>query len=104
MSAADPVAEEVLAIPQIADRHEGEWVLIKILDDPGPMSKALGTVLAHGPDRKRMSKELKKAWRREPNAHLTVMLGGGKFGDGDALRQALTRIAAEEEFISVNNW
>jgi hypothetical protein len=68
------------------------------------MGDAPGIVLAHGPDRKKMSKELKQAWKREPNALLSVMLGGGKFGDGEALRRSLARIAAEEEFISVNPW
>ena len=51
-----------------------------------------------------MSKDLFKARKREPNANLSVMLGGGKFGDGEALRRALARVAAEEEFVSVNNW
>ena len=63
-----------------------------------------GVVLAHGPDRGKMSKELKKAWKRDWDACLTVMHGGGKFGDGEALRKALARIATEEEFISVNPW
>ena len=98
------VPEQVLTIQEIADRYEGEWVLVKILDLSGPRGEAPGVVLAHGPDRKKMSTELKKAWKRDPNSHLWVMQGGGKFGDGEALRRALARIAAEEEFISVNNW
>jgi hypothetical protein len=60
MPHAEPVAEEVLTIQEIADRHEGEWVLIKILDSSGPMGEAPGTVLAHDPDRKKMSRELKR--------------------------------------------
>ena len=104
MPQAGSAAAEVLTIQEIADRHEGEWVLIRILDSSGPMGDAPGIVLAHGPDRNRMSKDLFKARKREPNANLSVMLGGGKFGDGDALRRALARIAAEEEFVSVNNW
>ena len=104
MRRAEPTAAEILLIREIDERYAGEWALIKILDPPVPMAEAPGVVLAHGPDRQRMSKELVKAHRREPDALFTVMLGGGKFGDGDALRRALDRIAAEEEFVSVNPW
>lgn len=100
----EPRVQEVLTLQEIADRHVGEWVLIKILEDSYPIGNAPGIVLAHGPDRNKMSRELKKAWKREPSALLTVMLGGGKFGDGEALRRSLARIAAEEEFVSVNPW
>ena len=96
-------AEEVAKLQEVLDRHKGEWVLIKILDPSAPRGEAPSVGLAHGPDRKRMSTALFKAWDREPNALLGVMLGGGKFGDGEALRQGLAR-AAGEEFISVNNW
>jgi len=103
MPRADPAAEEILTLQEIADRYVGEWVLIKILEH-SVTGETPGIVLAHGPDRNKMSREVKKAWKREPTALLTVMLGGGKFGDGEALRRALARIAAEEEFISVNAW
>ena len=104
MPKADPVEEEVLRLQQILDRYDGEWVLVKILNPAGPRGDAPSVALAHGPDRKRMSKELYKARKREPNALLGVMLGGGKFGDGEALRKALARIATEEEWVSVNPW
>jgi hypothetical protein len=104
MPRVEPIAEEVLRLQEILDRHDGEWVLVKILDPRGPRGDAPSVALAHGPDRKRMSKDLFKAHKREPHALLGVMLGGGKFGDGEALRRALVRIAAEEEFISVNSW
>ena len=104
MPAQEPANQEVLPIQAIADRHAEEWVLVKLLDLGGPKAETPAVALAHSPDRKLMSKELKRAWKREPNAHLWIMHGGCKFGDGDALRQSLARIAAEGEFISVNNW
>ena len=104
MARAKPADEEMPRLQEILDRHDGEWVLVKILDPHGPRGDAPSVALAHSSDRKRMSKELFRARKREPNALLGVMLGGGKFGDGEALRRALARIAAEEEFVSVNNW
>ena len=104
MTDSESAPERVQRLQEILDDHDGEWVLVKILDPSGPRGDAPSVALAHGPDRKRLSKELFKAHKREPNALLGVMHGGGKFGDGEALRRALTRIAAEEEFISVNRW
>lgn len=104
MARAEPAAEKMERLQEILDRHDGEWVLVKILDPKVPRGDAPSVLLAHGSDRKRMSKELYKAWKREPQALLGVMLGGGKFGDGEALRRALKRIAAEEEWVSVNAW
>jgi hypothetical protein len=104
MAGAEPAAEEVVRLQEILDRYDGEWVLVKILDPNCPRGDAPSVALAHGSDRKRMSKELYKAWKREPDALLGVMLGGAKFGDGEALRRALQRIAAEEEWVSVNAW
>src|SRR4051794_28833485 len=104
MPDTQPGTEEVLTFQEIADRHVGEWVLVKILASTGPTGETPSVVLAYGPDRKRMSKELLKARKREPNANLSIMLGGGKFGDGEALRRALARIATEEEWVSVNPW
>ena len=104
MSHAESTGEEVLRLQDILDRHDDEWVLVKILDPSVPRGEAPSVVLAHGPDRKRMSKELLKARKHNPNALLGVMLGGGKFGDGEALRRGLARAAAEEKFVSVNNW
>lgn len=95
---------EVLPLRENDERHAGEWAVIKILDPSGPRGDVGGVVLAHGPSRKKMSKALYKARTREPSALLTVMLCGGRFGDGEALRRALARIAAEEEFVSVNAW
>lgn len=105
MQRSTSIGQEVLPIREISDRHEGEWVLIKILDSTLPMGEAPAVVLAHGPDRKVMFKEERKARKREPTALLTVLPGGEIFGDGEALRQALAHPATlGEEFVSVNNW
>lgn len=105
MARGEPAAEEVERLQEILDRYDGEWVLVKILDPKITGGDAPSVALAHGPNRKHMSKELFKARKREPTALLGVMLGGGdQFGDGDALRRSLARIAAEEEFVSVNSW
>ncbi len=98
------IETEVLPISEICDRFEGEWMLIKILDASVPTGTAPGQVLARGPDRSAMFKAERKARKQEPRALLTILKGGTKFGDGDALRRALARIAAEEEFVSVNPW
>ena len=104
MTDSESAPERVQRLQEILDDHDGEWVLVKILNPVGPRGEAPSVALAHGPDPKRLSKELFKAHKREPTALLGVMHGGGKFGDGEALRRALTRIAAEEEFVSVNRW
>jgi hypothetical protein len=104
MPKSEPVAEVVMRLQEILDRYETEWILVKILDPVGPRGDSPSVALAHDLDRKKMSRELKKAWKREPNALLGIMHGGGKFGDGEALRRSLARIAAEEEFVSVNPW
>ena len=97
------VRTEVLPIGAISERYGGEWLLIKILDASLPMGDAPGIVLAHGPDRNGMFKAERKARKHDPRALLTVLQAGERFGDGETLRQELTR-AAEEEFVSVNNW
>jgi hypothetical protein len=96
---------EILTMYEIASRYEGEWVLVKILEPTVPRRDAPGIVLAHGPDPKPLSKQLVKVHKREPDSLLTVMLGGAiRFGDGETLRRELARIAAEEEWVSVNPW
>ena len=104
MTDSESAPERVQRLQEILDDHDGEWVLVKILNPVGPRGEAPSVALAHGPDRKRLSKEFFKARKREPNALLGIMHGGGKFGDGEALRRALSRIATEEDFISVNRW
>ena len=42
MPRAGSAAGKVLTIQEIADLHEGEWVLIKILDSSGPMETPQG--------------------------------------------------------------
>jgi hypothetical protein len=104
MPKSEPVTEEVMRLQDILDRYETEWILVKILDPNGPRGQSPSVALAHSPHRKRMSKEMEKARQREPQALLGIMHGGGKFGDGEAFRKALARIAAEEEWVSVNPW
>ena len=45
MQIVQPISEEVLPVREISDRHEGEWLLIKILDSTLPMGDAPGQVL-----------------------------------------------------------
>lgn len=104
MESAPSKAQAVRPIREICNQHEGEWLLIKILDTRVRLSDAPGQVLARGPDRAAMFKADRKARKREPAAVLAILKGGTKFGDGDALRRSLARIATEEEWASVNSW
>ena len=89
MPHTEPTAEEVLPIREIDDRYPGEWVLIKILDSSGPLGDAPGVMLAHGPSRKKMSRELQKTWKREPDALLTP--GRGSWGPAPGLQRQQLR-------------
>lgn len=99
-----PVETQALRIDDIRRRHEGEWLLVKILDTGVPLGEAPGEVLAQGTDRMAMFKAERKVRKKDPTAALAIVAGGDKFGDGDVLRRELARIAAEEEFVSVNPW
>ena len=91
----DSTGSNELPVREICDLHQGEWLLIKILDADAPAGDARGQLLAHGPDRVAMFKAARKARKQDPTALLTIVGGGTKFGDGAALRESLARIAAE---------
>lgn len=57
----------------------------------------------HGPNQAAMFKAQRRARKQEPTACLSIVRGGMKF-DGESLRKALARIAAEEDWVSVNPW
>jgi len=91
-------------IRQLSDQYDGEWLLIKVLDTAARAGDAPGELLAHSPDWNEIFRANRKARKREPTAPLWILQGGTKFGDGEALRRSLVRIAAEEEWTSVNSW
>ena len=99
-----PAQTTTLSIDEIRACHEDEWLLIKILDAATIFGDTRGEVLAHGPDRKGMIKAELKVAKRDPDAALTVVHGGTNLHDGEAFRRELARIAAEEEWVSVNPW
>lgn len=104
MEQAPSVERYPQGIDEILEHHEGEWLLIEVLDTTVPLGKSPGVVLAHGPDRNAMFKAERKARKREPKAVLAILGGGIGLADGDALRRELARVAAEEEWVSVNKW
>lgn len=104
MRSPSSTALTVQPIREISDQHEGEWLLIKVLEASGPFGDAPGQLLAHSPDWGAVFRADRRARKQEPMAVLAILKGGTKFGDGDALRQSLARIAAEEDWGSVNGW
>lgn len=104
MHAGSAAADQPRPIREICDEHEGEWLLIKILDASAPMGDAPGLLLAHSSEYGAMFKAERKIRKLDSTSELTIVGGGTKFGDGAALRRALARIAAEEDWVSVNNW
>jgi hypothetical protein len=104
MKAGSPTTLRGTPIREICDQYEGEWLLIRILDASRPLGDSPGQLLAHGPEWGVVFKADRRARKEAPTAVLTIIKGGTKFGDGDALRRPLSRIAAEEEWVSVNNW
>ena len=99
VSAALPVP-----LRELCDLHEREWLLVKILDPAAPAGDAPSILLALGTDWAVMFRLQRKVRNRDPRALFSIVGGGMKFGDGQALREALARIAAEEDWVSVNPW
>jgi hypothetical protein len=99
-----PQSGEPVPVRQLSDQFDGEWLLIKVLDTSAPAGDALGELLAHSPEWSEVFRANRKIRKREPTAPLWILQGGTKFGDGDALRRSLARVAAEEEWTSVNSW
>lgn len=100
----DSPAELPLPLRELCDRYEDEWLLVKILDWTVPAGDQPCILLARGSSRAAMFATERKVRKQDPKACLSVVGGGTKFGDGAALRKALARIAAEEDWVSVNPW
>jgi len=83
---------------------DDEWLLIEIDDPSAPLSKSPGEVLAHSPSRAAMFRAARKVRIQGCTGCLTIVAGGTGYEDGEKLREGLKRIAAEEEWISVNFW
>jgi hypothetical protein len=92
------------SIDDIRRHYADEWLLIQILDPTKTFGQAPGTMLAHGPGRAGMFKAARKALNAIPTAALAVVYGGKDLHDGDAFRRELARVAAKEEWDSVNPW
>ncbi len=101
---AQGAPRQTLPIRQLSDRYEGEWLLVKVLDPSVPVGDALGEVLAHSRDWNEVFKANRKARKHDPTAILWIVHSGTRFGDGEALRHSLARIAREDEWTSVNRW
>ena len=97
-------SDQPVPLREICDRYEGEWLLVKILDAAAPAGDEPSILLGRGSDRAAMFKLERKVRKQQPRALLTIVGGGTKFGDGEALRKSLARIAAEEDWVSVNGW
>ena len=104
MPKGSPQSNQPTSIRQLSDQYDGEWLLIKVLDTTVPAGDALGQLLARSPDWNDVFRADRKVRKRDPSALLWILQGGTKFGDGEALRRSLIRIAAAEEWTSVNNW
>ena len=92
------------SIDEIRAAHEGEWLLVKILDTGVPLGQSRGELLAHGPSRMAMFKAEKRFRKNDRSSAVAIVAGGADFTDGDAFRRELARIAAEEEPTSLSVW
>lgn len=92
------------SVDEIRACYENEWLLIKVLDSRMTFGQAPGELLARGPDRKAMIRAETKVAKTESPATLAVVHGGKDLHDGAAFRRGLARIAAEDEWVSVNSW
>lgn len=97
-------SDEPVPLREICERHEGEWLLVKILDAAASAGDEPSVLLAHALDRAAMFKVERKVRKQDPGALLTIVGGGTKFGGGEALRASLARTAAEKDWVSVNSW
>lgn len=96
-------SDQPVPLRDLCEQHEGEWLLVKILDPAAPAGDAPSLLLAHGPSQAAMFKAERKVRKEDPRACLSIVGGGMKF-DGESLRKGLARIAAEEEWVSVSPW
>ena len=103
-SAAKP-KPEILSIRDLRAPYPGEWLLIKVLGEPGvSLGDTPGELLAHGPSRAAMFRKAMKVRELDPTASLTILGGGTGFEDGEELRRALARVAREGKWVRVNPW
>ena len=89
---------------ELSDEYEGEFLLIKILENHGHPGDRPAELLAHSADWNELSRQSRKVHKREPAALLTIVHGGTKWEEGQAFRREIARIAAEEEWVSANGW
>ncbi len=89
---------------QICRKHPYEWLLVKILDPSAPAGDGLCLLLAHGHDWRSVYKASRQVRKGDCEAALEILHGGTTFGDGAALCNAISRISATDEWISVNRW
>lgn len=97
-------SDEPVPLRELCDRYEQDWLLVKMLDWTVPAGDRPCILLARGPTRASMFAAAGKVRKHDQTSCLSVVGGGTKFGDGEALRKALARIAAEDEWVSVNSW
>lgn len=89
---------------ELSAEFEGEFLLIKILENHGHPGDRPAELLAHSNDWNALSRQSRKVHKHEPEALLTILQGGTRWGDGESLRLEIARVAAGEEWVSANGW
>ena len=92
---------DVLSLEEIDNRYPDEWVLIEVTGLDEHKNVGWGRVLDHSPDRKRISKGVKRVWRVAPKTHIYVRLAGPRPHSIEELREALAR-AMDEDYVNAH--
>jgi len=99
-----PVAIERGPLRELEALYEGEWLLIKILDNRGHPGDRPAELLAHSPNRSKLSKLGLTVHQQEPTALITIVQSGLSWVDGDTFRRELQRIAADGDWVNTHGW
>src|SRR5579862_1881815 len=89
-----PVAIERGPLRELEALFEGEWLLIKILDNRGHPGDRPAELLAHSPNWNKLSRIGLKVHQYDPTALITIVQSGLHWVDGETFRRGLARIAA----------
>jgi hypothetical protein len=89
-----------LSFEEIGDRYFGEWIVVKITET-GQHGRILrGQVMGHSRSYKRVRKAWEHAWQQDPQALLYVSVAGEKYLAGDEAREAIAKVAREEDYVN----
>jgi len=90
----------VLSVYAASERFPGEWILLRVTGEDAETNLAIGEVVKHSPDRRDISRAVRRLHQQDPTAHLYVFLGGTRRLVGDELRAALAEGAAKHPYVN----